>query len=350
MNGESYPIGCVDDAAAGTAPAARASRRGRSRALACLASPRLTLAGFGALAASLVAVNIADLAATWLIGAPCLLLSANLSAAITVNPAFRRRPALLVFHLALAAVLLLAAVGRLTYMKGELELSTGDVFEGVLTRTEQGPLHTSRLERVRFRNDGFSIGYEPGVKRSRTSNRITLLDDRGPRPIAIGDTVPLVASGYRFYTSFNKGFAPVFQWRPAGNEALRGSVHLPSYPLHEYRQAQAWTPPGTDRKLWIMLQFDEVLLDPGAPSQFRLPGTHTLVLRDDTRRYELAPGARVELAEGVLIYEGLTTWMGYTVFSDWTLPWLFASAVLAALSLAWHFLTSFAARPPGAPA
>jgi cytochrome c biogenesis protein len=41
----------------------------------------------------------------------------------------------------------------------------------------------------------------------------------------------------------------------------------------------------------------------------------------------------VTLDEGVLVYEGLTAWMGYKVFYDPTLPWLAAAALLAIASL-----------------
>ena len=50
--------------------------------------------------------------------------------------------------------------------------------------------------------------------------------------------------------------------RPAGGAPLRGTINLPTYPIHEFRQALEWTIPGTQTTLWTMLQFDEVLLDP----------------------------------------------------------------------------------------
>ena len=37
-------------------------------------------------------------------------------------------------------------------------------------------------------------------------------------------------------------------------------MHLPAYPLHEYRQALEWTPPGSSLALWTMLQIDETLM------------------------------------------------------------------------------------------
>jgi cytochrome c biogenesis protein ResB len=41
------------------------------------------------------------------------------------------------------------------------------------------------------------------------------------------------------------------------------------------------------------------------------------------QRVELTPGSEVQLAEGRLRYEALTTWMGYRVFYDPTIQWLF---------------------------
>jgi len=312
-----------------------------------LASLKLTLVLLIALGAGVLAYDPEVGATVWLLVAPLALGAVNLGAAILVSPVFRRQTALFTFHLALLAVVLLVAMGRLTYLKGELELAEGEAFSGELSRSESGPWHRSRLDRAQFVNEGFTIRYEKGVRRGDTRNAIRWVDDNGRvQRAVIGDIDPLVRHGYRFYTSFNKGFAPVFMWHPAdGSPPQRGSLNLPAYPLHEYRQALDWNLPGTQVPLWTMLQFDEVLLDPEQVSQFRLPERHTLVVRSGDARYELTPGASLTLPQGVLVYERLSTWMGYTVFYDWTLPWLFAACVLAVASLAWHFWKKFAAQP-----
>ncbi|HEY5898848.1 MAG TPA: hypothetical protein VIV54_14870, partial [Burkholderiales bacterium] len=148
-------------------------------------------------------------------------------------------------------------------------------------------------------------------------------------------------AGYRFYTSSNKGFALLLGWRGADGALQRGTVHLPSYPMYDYRQAQEWTPPGAKQSLWLMLDFDEVLIDPQKRSEFRVPSDHALVVRIGDERLLLRPGQRLAAAGGVLTYEGLTTWMGYNVFYDWTLPWLLAAGVLAVAALGWHFWRKF---------
>jgi cytochrome c biogenesis protein len=169
-----------------------------------------------------------------------------------------------------------------------------------------------------------------------------------PQEAIIGDNTPMVLNGYRFYTSFNKGFAPVFLWYPGADTAvapLLGTVNLPAYPIHEYRQALDWVLPGTQIEAWTMLQFDEVIIDPEKPSTFRLPEKHKLVMRIGKQRWELTPGQSITLPEGRLQYQGLRSWMGYTVFSDWTISWLLSASLLAVASLGWHFWRKFAARP-----
>ena len=47
------------------------------------------------------------------------------------------------------------------------------------------------------------------------------------------------------------------------------------------------------------------------------------------------------LDEGILVYEGLTTWMGYKVFYDPTLPWLLAAALVAIAALGAFFWRRF---------
>lgn len=276
----------------------------------------------------------------WL-GAALAALALNLAAALVVHPAFRRQLPLLVAHLALLALVLGAGLGRLLALDGRFELTEGEAFEGTLIDGEAGALHVDRLQRLAFRNDGFEIDYAPGRKRGATRNTVSWQDAGGaPRQAVIGDHRPLVLDGHRFYTTPNKGFAPIWRWQPAGGAAVRGAVHLPSYPAHELRQSREWTLPD-GRALWVMLQLDETLIDPQASARFRLPRVHRLVVRWDEQRAALAPGDALALPGGVLVYEGLRTWMGYRVSYDPTLPWLLAAACVAALALGVHYLLKF---------
>jgi len=312
-----------------------------------LASLKLTLVSLVVLGATIVYAYLGDERGGLAIVPPLVLLSINLIAAVATHPAFRRWSALLAFHLGLISIVLLVALGRMTYLKGRVELAQGEEFPGVLTDTEAGPWHRSGLVDVHFTNDGFRIAYAPGLQRDKTRNNVRYLDEDGREQTAeIGDHMPLVLSGYRFYTSPNKGFAPAFIWTPAGSrQPILGTVNLPSYPLNELKQAREWQLPGTGMKLWTMLQFDGVLIDPNNASEFKLPEKHTIILRIGEQRRELRPGDTVDLPEGQLRYEGLRTWMGYTVFYDWTIHWLLVACAFTVASLGWHFWRKFAARP-----
>jgi cytochrome c biogenesis protein len=150
----------------------------------------------------------------------------------------------------------------------------------------------------------------------------------------------LVIDGHRIYTSPNKGFAPLLRWLPTLGEPVLGAVHLPSFPVHELRQSREWPLPD-GREAWVMLQFDQTLIDPAKTSSFRLPDEHRLIVRIGSQRASLAPGERLTLDGGTLVYEGLHTWMGYRVTYDPTLPWLLAASLLASLALAAHYVRKF---------
>lgn len=314
-----------------------------------LASLKVTLVLFASLAIGIAFYLSVPARLPWLIATPLFLLALNLLASITINPAFRRQPGLLIFHLALLALVLLIAIGRLTDFTGQAEVTVGERFDSASVMRQASLWHDERLNEVHFSLDRFSVDYAPTggmAQRGATLARIRWLDAQGAEHQGIvGDHRPLVLQGYRFYTTHNKGFAPVFIWQPSGGKPQQGSIHLPAWPAHEHRQALDWTLPGTGHRLWTQLQFDEVIIDPQKPSQFHTPQEHILVIREGGQRHELRPGQSLDFADGRLTYKALRTWMGFAVFYDWTLPWLFAAGLVAVLGLGWHYWRKFAERP-----
>jgi cytochrome c biogenesis protein len=321
------------------------SRHSFKHWLLSLASLKLTPIGLLFLGAASVAVyKFDDSAAPWL-AAPLLLLALNLIAAVATNAVFRRQLPLLVFHLALIALVLLAAAGRLSYLKGQAEVTEGAAFDGLKGR-ESGPLHWGRIESVNFVNDGFEINYMRGPVLDRNVNRIRWIDGNGQeRSGEIEQNQPLVQHGYRIYPTSNKGFAPVFVWHTRSYPPLLAAVHLPSFPANATSQAQTWRPQGSQADMWVMLHVDENLIPSDRPSRFRLPDDRGIVLRHRDVRYELQPGQRITLPDGILEYRELRTWMGYRVFYDWTIPWMLAACAVAVLSMSWHFWSKFASKP-----
>lgn len=311
-----------------------------------LASLRLTLVGMGLLGVG-AALSYDNPVGTpaWVLVLPLALLSVNLFAAILSNPHINRRGGLLLFHVGLLLIVVLAAVGRLTHMEGRIELTEGTAFAaGDLTDVRQGPWHTGALDRVEFMQGPYTVDYSAGMARGPTRSQVMIPDGRGGwERRTVGDDTPLVLEGYRFYTTFNKGFAPILTWIPDQGAPATGSVHMPPYPLFEHRQANRWTPPGSEEiRFWLQL---EAGMDPAA--DWRLDPVHStgvLVVRTaGERRVELRPGESLRLDGGMLRYERLSSWMGYKLFYDPTLQWLFVAAMIAVFGLAAHFWRKFGA-------
>lgn len=286
-------------------------------------------------------------AGEWPLSIALALLAANLLTSVATHSSFRRHASLLVFHIALLIVISLAAIGRLTYLKGHVELSEGAAFSGRLAEFESGPLHAWGLNESRFINRGFTIYYDKGIRRAETENQVAWIDQHGQRQqTTIGDHQPLVLNGYRFYTTHNKGFAPTFTWIPGnGSAPVTGTIHLPSYPMREFRQARKWTMPGTDLELWAMLVLEERVIDAKQAFQFRIPERHHLIIRIGEDRHVLRSGERLPLANGEMIYHGLKSWMGYRVHYDWTRPWILAACLLGICALAWHYAAKHLHQP-----
>ena len=279
----------------------------------------------------------------WIIVLPSILLILNFLLALATRGILRNNGPLMVFHFALIALVILAFLGQMSVFKGTLELAENEEFAGQVENVRQGPWHQYGLTRTRFTNRGFQIRYNQGVKRDNTLNQIGLiLDDGRQKVVEIGDHVPLVIGHYRFYTSHNKGYAPVFEWQPSGSaDIIVGSIHLPAYPVHEYRQALEWQIPGTENKIWSMLIIEDNVLPKDRAFDFQVPKQHRLVVRHLDQRYELRPGDELKLPQGILRYQKLTSWMGYKVDYDWTRPWLLATALFGLMGLILHFIGKF---------
>lgn len=315
------------------------------RLILALASLKFTPVGLGLLGIASIAIyKFDDSAAAWL-SLPLFLLAINLIAAVATNGVFRKQMPLLVFHLALIVLVLLAAMGRLMYFKGTAEVTTGTPFAG-LRDSDAGPLHIDRMADVHFLNEGFDIDYMEGPVLDRLVNRVRWRDGKGSERVAdIELNKPLILHGYRIYPTSNKGFAPLLFWQPASGQETLAALHLPQYPGSASDQTASWHPAGSKEDIWVMLQVEEGLIAADKPSSFRLPEGQKIVVRHGAGRWEMQPGQRVELPGGILEYRELRTWMGYRFYSDWTIPWMLASCVIAVLSLSWHFWRKFASVP-----
>jgi cytochrome c biogenesis protein len=298
-----------------------------------LASLRLTLGGFALLAAGTLASYDRPDAPAAAIVAPLALIALNLAAAITVRPALRRG-GLGLFHVALLALMLLAGAGRLTHFDGRVEVAEdAELDPGRIEVTGQGAWHGDGWQRLAFRQAGYQVDYAPGMRRGHTRSRVQLPGEPGER--VVGDDTPLVLDGYRFYTTHNKGFAPLLAWQPEGAAPVQGVLHLPSYPLFDWKQENAWTAPdGQVLRFWLRIEQPLPEASAWTLDPHQIPAV--LVVQAAAARHELRPGDSLQLPGATLRYERLTGWMGYRIFYDPTLMPMLAAALLAIAGLGWH--------------
>ena len=312
-----------------------------------MASTRFTLVGMALLGVG-AALSYDNPAGTpvWVLVVPLILLATNLLCAILTNTRINRRGGLLVFHLGLLGIIVLAAIGRLTHMEAHLEIIQGGGFsQDDLTDVRSGPWHSGRLDKVMFVQGPYTVDYAPGMARGLTHSHLLVPDGHGGwEQKIVGDDRPLVMEDYRFYTTFNKGFSTILTWIPERGSPVTGTVNMPSYPMFEFKQSNSWTPPGgKEINFWLQLQTG---IDNQAHWTLDARNARgTLVINSNNRRTELQPGESAVLDGGVLRYEGLTSWMGYKLFYDPTLHWLFLTAIIGILGLATHFWRKFAALP-----
>lgn len=306
-----------------------------------LASLRLTLVGLILLGAgTLVYYKRSAGSALW-VELPIALLVLNLVAAVIFNARFRRNPPLLAFHICLLLVVAAISLGRAVRFEGRVEIAEGQTFDpSQLETLQEGALHSLGLYGDRFEQGVITVNYAPGVMRGATRSAVRVRGSRGDmQEHAVGDDAPLIVDGYRFYTTSNKGWAILLGWQGRGGEALRGAVHLPSYPLMVRKQKRRWMMP-TGEEAELSLDLPDVSMEESWV--LRSKGTNpTLLIDVGEATHRLQPGQTLTLDEGELRFEDLRMWMGYRVTSNPALPWIAASAVAAVAFMAWHLWLSF---------
>jgi cytochrome c biogenesis protein len=306
--------------------------------LAILASLRLTLVGMVLLAVlALASYTSASLPSFWLV-LPLALLALNLAAAILSNPRFRRQGGLLVFHLCLLVIVMLAGIGLMTRLDGRVEITEGQAFDPATVEIiSRGPWHPWRMDRVAFTQSRIRVDYAPALIRRQTRSEVLTPDATGRlRAITFGDNHALTAAGYRFVSTSNKGLVAIITWLDDSGRSVTGAVHLPSYPLLEWKQSNEWVTP-RGQAVQIELELPE---RPPQDQAWTLT-SHNLRARIVVKTVEHEPmldvGQSVNLNGGALRFDEVRLWMGYRIDYNPTLPWLFAAALIGIIALAWHF-------------
>jgi hypothetical protein len=275
----------------------------------------------------------------WVLVVPLGLLAVNLTAAILSNSGINHQPGLLIFHVSLLSTVVLAGVGRLTHLDAHMELALGQSFsKDLLQEVQKGPWHAGNLDKVMFTQGPYTVQYAANLQRGLTHSEVLVPGLDGQMvPRDVGDDRPLVIERYRFYTSFNKGFSPILTWIPDKGQSITGRINMPAYPLYDYKQDNHWTPPGTHEEINFWLQLKTGITPDQAWVLDSRNSSGVLVVTTKDKRIELKPGEEAHLKHGRLRYDRLSAWMGYRVFYDPTIHWLFFVTVTGVLGLIHYF-------------
>jgi len=210
----------------------------------------------------------------------------------------------------------------------ELEVTSHGIFAPARERVSgiaQGPL---------------SVEYKPGLNRGSTRSELYSAETGR---LVVGDDVPFRRDGFRFYTTPNKGFAAVLTWLPDRGVSEAGAVHFPSFPARQIMQSVDWRSPSEE-----MIQFvlRPSLVDMGLPWELARPSPTdvSMVIKTADGQAPLHIGKVIAVKGGRLRLDSVVLWMGYRVSYNPALPWLLASASLAVLFMAMHFLSSLKGR------
>lgn len=313
--------------------------RNMKSVLRLIASLRLTTVGMVMLGVGGFVVSKEITGSSWLVVLPLLLLAMNLLAALIINPIFRARPALFGMHIGLMLLVIALAIGQLTRYRGHFEISEGQAFDPetvIVDRT--GYIKPVLPQEGTFRQGKVHVNYAPGVVRRETVSHVVLIDGQ---LMESTDGQPLIINGYRFYLTHNKGFSAILSWQGSTAPAFyQGAVHFPSYPRLAPNQTTRWiTPHGTPLELKIEPhnhpQKTAWKLDNS------MAGDRLMVRVNGDEGIALTPGQDLNLPGGRLHLIGFRFWIGYRVFYDPTLFWVFSCATITLIFLAILILSKF---------
>lgn len=129
-----------------------------------------------------------------------------------------------------------------------------------------------------------------------------------------------------------------------------GALHFPSYPRYDWKQVNRWTTPAGESLVLELTPSGPTPVDRSWALDSR-DVQAALFISAGSDSHALLPGEAVRLAGGSLRFEGLRLWMGYEIYYNPVLPWLFTAAVIGVLALGWYFSVKFrAGAVAGSPA
>ena len=279
---------------------------------------------------------------------PLSLLVLNLAASVLTHPRFRGDFPLLVFHLALLALVVLFTVGRLTYLYGSISVTRGMPFDGVIDKLDKGPFHPLEFNKLSFEHAGLSEEFQDDVGHFlQLITKVRWLTEEGWKEADLGFGYPIVLNGYRIYPSARRGYTPMFHWKGKDGREELGAVQLFGPAESVMENTNDWImPDGT--AAWLQLDKEDKSLPVRGTKRINMDTEgvkHKLILRVGDVRHELVLGGSVVLPNGTLTYVNLESWGGYSLIYDPTESWLIATILVAIGSLAVFYYRRFQRRP-----
>jgi cytochrome c biogenesis protein len=180
------------------------------------------------------------------------------------------------------------------------------------------------------------------LQRDTTHSRVVVnLPDGAEIERDIGDRQGFTSNGYRFMTTFNKGYSVLVLWRDTEGRQSLGAVNFPSFPEFDWKQVNDWTTPSGET-LTLELKLAERFPE-DAPWTLSSRGVEYEVgiSAEGQQEETIRAGQSFAVTGGEMTIVDLRLWMGYRIDYNPLLPWLLAAAFLSLGALAVHMAQKF---------
>ena len=311
-----------------------------------LASLRVTAGLLGAL---LVVLAIeASTAATFGANVPrstvLALLCVNLVASvIDRRRRLLRRLPLTLFHLTLVAIVALAIYGHMVHCTTRLDVAEGQAIWLSRVHLDRGAWSPEWVRRVVVYMERLDTTYWPGVDarpqtRSFRADLKLFVEQREIFSGEIAPNQPADHGGLHVYLTPTQGFAARFSYRPDRGQPTQGLIYFPEYRVNPDEQTQVMNVPGFDAQLRCRLHMPP-LARSSAPWTLAAPPSVALSITadDGSVNDQVQMGQSVRLPGGALRFDAVPRYARIVVDYDPGAPWLLGLALLAPLTLVWHY-------------
>lgn len=228
---------------------------------------------------------------------------------------------------------------------GSVEVVEGTPFDASnVTARGGGWLHPNRLDRVQFTQGPLEVRYLTGLRRDTTHSQVAIGRPDGTKiERDIGDRQGFTANGYRFMTTFNKGYSVLLLWRDEQGRESLGAVNFPSYPKFDWKQTNDWTTPSGETLTFELKLAERVPEDEPWTLGSREVSYEVGISGSAHAEKTIGPGQSTTATGGEITIVDLRLWMGYRIDYNPLLPWLLTAAFLSLGALAVHMAQKFRA-------